>query len=74
VLPHLLATGCGALLEERSPGALARAVRSCLEDPLRYRTMSERGVRTARNYSLERWRDMIGEFMRRAWGPLAADA
>jgi glycosyltransferase involved in cell wall biosynthesis len=74
VLPHLLATGCGALLEEASPEAMARAVRACLGDPLRYRTMSELAVRTARDYSLERWRDMIGGFVRRAWGPLVADA
>jgi hypothetical protein len=74
VLPHLLATGCGALLEEGSPEAMVRAVRACLGDPLRYRTMSERAVGTAQDYSLERWRDMIGDFVRRAWGPLAADA
>jgi glycosyltransferase involved in cell wall biosynthesis len=74
VLPHLLATGCGALLEEASPEAVARAVRVCLGDQLRYRTMSERAVRTARDYSLERWRDTIGDLVRRAWGPLGADA
>jgi glycosyltransferase involved in cell wall biosynthesis len=74
VLPHLLATGCGALLEEASPEAVARAVRVCLGDPLRYRTMSKRAVRTAREYSLERWREMIGGLVRRAWGPLGTDA
>jgi glycosyltransferase involved in cell wall biosynthesis len=74
VLPHLLATGCGALLEDASPEAIARAVRVCLGDSLLYRTMSERAVRTARDYSLERWRDMIGDFVRPVWGPLAADA
>jgi hypothetical protein len=74
VLPQLLATGCGLLLEETSPEAVARAVRVCLRDPLRYRTMSERAVRTARDYSLERWRDMIGGFVHPAWGPLVDDA
>jgi glycosyltransferase involved in cell wall biosynthesis len=74
VLPHLLATGCGLLLEEASPEAVARSVCVCLGDPLRYRTMSEQAVRTAREYSLERWRDMIGAFVRRAWSPLGADA
>jgi glycosyltransferase involved in cell wall biosynthesis len=74
VLPHLLANGCGALVEEALPEAMARAVRACLNDPRRYRTMSELAVRTARDYSLERWRDRIGEFVRHAWHPLAADA
>jgi glycosyltransferase involved in cell wall biosynthesis len=73
VLPHLLAAGCGSLVEEASPEAMAGAVRACLE-PLHYRTMSERAVRTAGNYSLERWRDMIGDFVRRAWGPLGTEA
>jgi glycosyltransferase involved in cell wall biosynthesis len=74
VLPHLLEGGCGVLLEEASSAAVARAVHTSLQDPVRYRAMSERAVRTAREYSLERWRDMIGEFVCRAWGPLGADA
>jgi glycosyltransferase involved in cell wall biosynthesis len=74
VLPHLLDRGGGILLEEASSSAVAGAVRVCLGDSIRYRTMSERAVRTARDYSLERWRDMIGDFASRAWGPLGADA
>ena len=70
VLPHLLATGCGVLLDQASPEALARAVRVCLEEPSRYRAMSERAVSTARQHSIEGWRETIGGFVCRAWAPL----
>jgi glycosyltransferase involved in cell wall biosynthesis len=74
VLPHLLDGGGGILLEEASSAAVARAVHTCLRNPVHYSTMSERALRTAHNYSLERWRDMIGDLARRAWGPLGSDA
>jgi len=73
-LPHLLRAGCGALLKEASPTAVAEAVLTCLEDRARYRTMSERAVNTARTYSLEHWSEIIGAFLAQAWGPLATDA
>ena len=47
--------------------AVARAVRECLGDAQRYRAMSARAVETARQYSLERWRDTIGELLWDAW-------
>lgn len=70
VLPHLLSRGCGVVLEERTPEAVAWAVRYCLNDEERYRAMSLQAVRTARPYSLERWRDEIGTILQEAWGPL----
>lgn len=73
VLPHLLADGCGIFIDTQDPGSLAAAVHSCLADAARYREMSIRAVRTARQYSLERWRDRIGEFVRAAWGPPRAE-
>ena len=73
VLPHLLRGGCGALLDEASPAAVAEAVLACLDDPVRYRRMSERAVSTARDYSLECWRELVGRFAHRAWGPLSVD-
>jgi glycosyltransferase involved in cell wall biosynthesis len=74
VLPKLIGTGCGLLLEHTNPEALAQAVLACLSDAVRYRTMSARAVETASQYSLERWRDTIGDLLRAACGPLRSDA
>jgi glycosyltransferase involved in cell wall biosynthesis len=74
VLPQLLDTGCGRLIEEATPEALARAVQACLEEPGQYQIMSERAISTASQYSLERWREEIGKRLRKAWGRLSANA
>jgi hypothetical protein len=74
VLPRLVGTGCGRIVNEPVPEAVAAAVRDCLADPARYREMSARAIATARELSLERWRDTIGELLESAWGPLRADA
>jgi len=74
VLPQLIGTGCGILLEEATPVAIAQAVRECLSDEESYRTMSARAIETARPYSLERWRDTIGDLLRSAWGPLRSNS
>jgi glycosyltransferase involved in cell wall biosynthesis len=66
VLPHLIGNGCGVLIDEADPEALARAVRECLSDGERYREMSIRALATAEQYSLERWRDTIGGMLREA--------
>jgi glycosyltransferase involved in cell wall biosynthesis len=71
VLPALLASGCGVLLDETTPDAIARGVRECL-DPARYAVMSRQALQTAGRYSLEDWRDRIAERLRGAWGPLRA--
>jgi glycosyltransferase involved in cell wall biosynthesis len=73
VLPHLIKNGCGVLLVERSPSAIAQAVREVLSDPEVYRFMSAKAIEIARQYSLENWRDEIGRTLQDAWGePLIA--
>jgi glycosyltransferase involved in cell wall biosynthesis len=74
VLAHLVGADIGLLLRSREPEAIAAAVRTCLADESRYRAMSARAIEKAREYSLERWRDTIGDFLRAAWGPLRSDA
>jgi glycosyltransferase involved in cell wall biosynthesis len=70
VIPRLLNGGAGVLLEEPSPEAVASGVKSCLSDRELYRSMSRCAVATAGTYSLEKWRDTIGDRLRGAWGPL----
>jgi glycosyltransferase involved in cell wall biosynthesis len=73
-LPQLVGNECGVLLDEVTPPAVADAVRKCLTDKVRYRTMSEQAISTARQYSLESWRDTIGRELQAAWGRLRTDA
>jgi len=70
VLPRLIGTGCGVVIEEPTAPALAQGIRHCLADEERYRKMSRQAVATARPYSLERWRDSIAVLLREAWGEL----
>ncbi|HEY7912481.1 MAG TPA: glycosyltransferase family 4 protein, partial [Blastocatellia bacterium] len=68
VLPQVIGSGCGVLIEKAAPAEVARAVQYSLEDATRYRAMSAEALETARQYSLEQWRDTIGDMLRTAWG------
>jgi glycosyltransferase involved in cell wall biosynthesis len=72
VLPNLIQRGCGVLVDDDHPETIAAAVAFCLSDPQRYREMSASALAVASEFSLERWRDTIGEHLSRAWGPLKA--
>ena len=67
VLPQLIGRGCGVLLEEARPAAVAGAVRAMLSNEEQYHAMSARAIETAAEYSLERWRDTIGDLLRASW-------
>jgi glycosyltransferase involved in cell wall biosynthesis len=70
VLPMLLEKGGGVLIEERTPEAVAAAVEEILSSQKRYEAMSCQAIETAREFSLESWRDTIGGYLREAWGAL----
>ena len=74
VFPTLIGTRCGVVLDQRTSGHLAAAIRHCLADRDRYRQMSIEAIAAARFYSLERWRDIIRGLLEEAWGPLTARA
>jgi len=67
VLPQLIGGGCGVLLDETTPAALAEAIERCVADKQVYQAMSANAKQTAGQYSLERWRDTIGDILRTAW-------
>jgi glycosyltransferase involved in cell wall biosynthesis len=70
VLPQLIGSGCGFLMDEVTAPAVAQAVEEILLPDGRYSTMSDQAIKTARQYSLECWRDTIGEYLHSAWGPI----
>ncbi len=67
VIPRLVGTGCGALLEATDPESVALAILSLTEDDDRLAEMSARARERSRAYSLERWRDEIGKRLRESW-------
>lgn len=69
VLPFLV-DGCGVLLDAVTAKTVADAVCACLSEPERYHEMSARATERAQQFSLERWRDTIADYLRAAWGPL----
>jgi glycosyltransferase involved in cell wall biosynthesis len=74
VLEQLMKNGCGLLIEEAQPKALAEGIRRCLASREQYRAMSERAIETASQYSLESWRDSIADSLVSSWGPLTKNA
>ncbi|MCW5960602.1 MAG: glycosyltransferase family 4 protein [Pyrinomonadaceae bacterium] len=67
VLPQLISRGGGILIENSNPPEIARAIVSILKNAEHYERMSALAIETARAYSLESWRDEIGENLRNAW-------
>lgn len=67
VLPTLLRDGGGIVVERPDPELIADAVLDCLGDAARYRALSSSARRVARAFSLERWRDEIGDSLSAAW-------
>jgi glycosyltransferase involved in cell wall biosynthesis len=66
VLPKLVSGG-GVLLDEATSEAVAAAVEKICLRPEEYKKMSARAVAAAQQYSLENWRDFIGETLRNSW-------
>jgi glycosyltransferase involved in cell wall biosynthesis len=73
VLPQLVESGCGLLLDEAGPEALARAVAETLSDAEGYERMSAQAAATARRYSLEEWTRFIQHCVESSWGEVPAE-
>ena len=67
VLPDLISSGCGILLDSTSSAELSKAVIDICSNPDKYEEMSSKAIETAQKYSLEDWRDFIGKTLREAW-------
>jgi hypothetical protein len=66
--------GCCVFVEDKTPQAIARAIKACLSEPERYRRISMDALRAAKPFTLERWRDDIRSALESAWGPLQSGA
>lgn len=68
VLPHLLADDRGVVLPGVKPDEIATAVVDLANTPDRMKAMGRRAHEAAQSYTLECWRDLIGERLGAAWG------
>lgn len=66
VLPALVADA-GCVVHENTAEKIASAIEWCLQDTERYARMSAAAHRIARQYSLEAWRDRIGQLLNERW-------
>jgi len=73
VLPTLIGDHSGVLLSDIRPETIAEAILDLISDDGRFAEMARRARETSQAYSLEKWRDEIGERLRRAWGPLSSN-
>jgi glycosyltransferase involved in cell wall biosynthesis len=67
VLPELMKSGCGVLLDDRTAEALANAVVLICSDEARYTSMSRLAIESSKPYTLEAWKRSIGEILSTAW-------
>jgi glycosyltransferase involved in cell wall biosynthesis len=67
VLPQLIGNNCGVLLNKPTPENVAKGIEEILVDEITYNQFSANAIETAKQYSLENWRDFIGENLRRSW-------
>jgi glycosyltransferase involved in cell wall biosynthesis len=67
VLPKLIGNGGGVVLDKPTAEKTAEGIVEICLNSDRYKKMSIHAVETAGQYSLENWRDLIGETLREAW-------
>jgi glycosyltransferase involved in cell wall biosynthesis len=70
VLPQLIGDRNGILLNDIQPQTIAQAILDLISDEQRFHEMGRNAQQTAQAYSLEAWRDQIGQKLGQAWGPL----
>ncbi len=73
VIPQLIQNRNGLLLEKTEGRAVAKSILELVSDERLFKKMSASARQTSLGYTLERWRDLIGERLREVWGPLRWD-
>jgi glycosyltransferase involved in cell wall biosynthesis len=73
VLPYLLGSGCGILLDETNANSIAKAILSALSDPSQLTVMGANARETSRQFTLEKWRELIRQRLQTRWGILRQD-
>lgn len=70
IVTHLIGNRNGILLHDTGYRSVAEAIINLISDDKRLAQMSVSAQQTGREYTLERWQQVIGERLRASWGPL----
>ncbi len=74
VLSQLVNDRNGILIHNIQPDTIAEAILRLIANERRFAEMSKNVRQISAEYTLERWRDRIGEKLRASWGSLQSDA
>ena len=69
-IPYLVGQENGIILESPTPEAIAEAIAWMINHPAETASMSRSARLASEKYTLEAWRDLIGERLSDAWGVL----
>ena len=70
VIPYLIGKDKGVVLKDTDHNTVAEAIIQIISDEGRLAQMSSNAREASRQYTLERWQQIIGERLTKAWGPL----
>ena len=73
VIPNLIGNRNGIVLQNPDHTSVADAVNRLISDDKLLNEMSENACKTAMEFTLKRWRNVIGDKLRHNWGPLRKD-
>jgi glycosyltransferase involved in cell wall biosynthesis len=67
VLPELMKDEAGIILKNDDAKSISKALSEIINNPELYRNIQLNAQKRARQYSLEAWRDTIGDHLRTSW-------
>ena len=70
VIPHLIGNRNGIVLYKTDPETVAKGILEFIADDQRFAEASFTARQTGKEYTLERWQQVIGERLQASWGPL----
>jgi glycosyltransferase involved in cell wall biosynthesis len=70
VVPHLISSAAGAVLERTDPAAVAEAVAGIISDGKPFSELSDRACAASQDYTIENWQKVIRDRLSREWGQL----
>jgi glycosyltransferase involved in cell wall biosynthesis len=63
----LLKQGGGMILENNTAGDIAKCIEAIVHHPEDYYSMQQKALKTAKNFSLDNWRDTIKKHLEKGW-------
>ena len=71
VIPSLIENKCGIVLDKTDPSSVSKAVIDMTSNLDQMKDMGKRARTISKDYTLDHWRNVIGQRLKKAWGPLS---